>query len=443
MAEERSTNSPRHIIVGNLSKLLLDDAATASTSSENWRDVRLTDAHSILDDEWTSDSSPDQAFIQVKYIVHSSRIRDTDAPPYEFNCSTEDIDKLIYDLSLHSVAGLSINMRRCDGDYELPPSLYSCRELIQLKLSNFALKSRPTFDCFRSMKRLELECVRLDEDALDRLISGCPQLERLALVDFGRLSLLKIHAPNLEFLEIGGVFDRISLESTSRLDTVRIGAYENAGYDQNPKLAGIGNLIKFFESVPHVQRLEVNNFFLKVNERLESDDEEEGDTGEKETENSRKWYLSIGREPVEMLPTTQLWGMKHLSISIDFNCANEIRAAFCILKCCPNLQELLVRVYDDDEKASRETNVHVWMKDQMFPMSHLRVVNISRIPYDECALTFIDFLLVNSLVLERMTVVPRCSDLWGKRRLCAPNPRWLKALLSFRRASPLAQVIYL
>lgn len=83
-------------------------------------------------------------------------------------------------------------------------------------------------------------------------------------MNFEGFSDLKIHAPNLLFFDIGGVFEDINFMDTFNLAIVSIGLYVNPGFDRNLTLGSAGNLVKFFAHLPRIQRLEVQSFFLKV-----------------------------------------------------------------------------------------------------------------------------------------------------------------------------------
>lgn len=73
-----------------------------------------------------------------------------------------------------------------------------------------------------------------------------------------------------------------------------------------------------------------------------------------------------------------------------------------------------------------------------FSLKQLREVTIAGVTCLERELNFIKFVLANSPVLEKMTVKPAALDgSWEMLR------ELMRELLSFRRASPRAKIIYL
>ncbi|KAK9927744.1 hypothetical protein M0R45_024913 [Rubus argutus] len=94
--------------------------------------------------------------------------------------------------------------------------------IIHLELNNCLLKLPPTFKGFRSLKSIDIEDVMLAQNAFEDLILCSPLLESLTLKRWDGFTHLKINAPNLQFLDIEGVFEDVSLENTSNLADVTI-----------------------------------------------------------------------------------------------------------------------------------------------------------------------------------------------------------------------------
>lgn len=88
-----------------------------------------------------------------------------------------------------------------------------------------------------------------------------------------------------------------------------------------------------------------------------------------------------------------------------------------------------------DEQTANGTDAHI--SEEYFhncPFNQLQLVKMVGISYAKQELKFVNFLLANSPVLEKMTIKPVSSN--GGCEL-------LKELLRFRRASVLAEIIYL
>ncbi|CAA0841773.1 F-box/FBD/LRR-repeat protein [Striga hermonthica] len=179
-----------------------------------------------------------------------------------------DVDRWILFLSRGSVEELILEIWE-DPRYKLPSSIYSCHKLIHLELFNCLLKSPPNFNGFTSLKSLDLQHITMDQLAFEHMIVACPLLERLTVMNFDGFTLLNIRAPNLLFIDVESVFEEVSFRDTFHLADVSIGLYIENDTERNVGFGSTGNLIKFFECLPHIQRLEVKNFFLKAREEEE------------------------------------------------------------------------------------------------------------------------------------------------------------------------------
>ncbi|KAJ6675718.1 F-BOX/RNI/FBD-LIKE DOMAIN PROTEIN [Salix viminalis] len=135
---------------------------------------------------------------------------------------------------------------------------------------------------FRNLKSLHLQHVTLAQEVFENLISRCALLERLTLMNFDGFTHLKINAPNLQFFDVGGVFDDVSFENTLLLTQATIAL------------------------------LKLHNYFLK--------------------------NLAMSKIP-STLPKSWV-DLNYISIHINFNDFEENSVAFCLLKSCPNLREI-------------------------------------------------------------------------------------------------------
>ncbi|KAJ6320769.1 hypothetical protein OIU78_016042 [Salix suchowensis] len=225
-------------------------------------------------------------------------------------------------------------------------------------------------------------------------------------MNFDGFTHLKINAPNLQFFDVGGVFDDVSFENTLLLTQVTIALYEKVKNDQNMSRRSSCKLLSFFVNLPRIRRLKIHNYFLK--------------------------NLALSKIP-STLPKSWV-DLNYISIHINFNDFEENAVAFCLLKSCPNLQEIEM-LGRPEEKAVVGPLTGLWGNDNWKSLfGQLRQVKIAGISGTRSELDCIKFLLSNSPVLEQMTVRP------------APNEGGLemvKELLRFRRASTRAEVIYM
>ncbi|XVF36173.1 hypothetical protein REPUB_Repub19eG0035200 [Reevesia pubescens] len=225
-------------------------------------------------------------------------------------------------------------------------------------------------------------------------------------MNFTGVTCLNIDAPNLQFFDIGGIFDDVFFQNTFHLALVSIGLYVNIDNDENDARENSSKMLRFFVNLPHIRRLEVQSYFLK--------------------------YLAIGNVP-SRLPNPCV-DLNYLSIRIDFDDLEENTAALCLLRSSPNLQELEM-LARPEEQTPVERSTNFWEDDHWSSLfAHLRLVKVSGISGIKSEMDFIKFLLSNSPVLERLTVKPASQE--GEWEL-------MKELLRFRRASIFAEVIYL
>ncbi|XP_038715721.1 F-box/FBD/LRR-repeat protein At1g13570-like isoform X2 [Tripterygium wilfordii] len=410
MELDKISSLPGHIIDQILSQLPIKDAVRTSVLSSKWRYRWAKIPHLVFDNKCVSVPSEDQTFGKNKLthiIDHVLLLHN--GPIQKFKLSHRDligicdVDRWILYLSRSTIREFVLEIWKGQR-YKLPSCLFSFENLIHLELFNCLLKPPSTFKGFRSLKSLDLQHITLAPDAFENLISSCPLLEKLTLMNFDGFTHLKIDAPNLQFFDIGGVFEYISFESTFQLSLVSVGLYANKNA-RNVSLEAI-KWHSFFTDLPHVRRLEIQCFFLK--------------------------YLADGGAP-RMLPKPCL-DLNYLSLRINFNDREENSAALCILRSSPNLLELELLVRSEEQNAVEELT-YGWVQDHWkCHLEHLRLVKIVGISGVRYELDFIRFMLLSSPALERMTIKPASSD--GGWDL-------MKELLRFRRASVQAEIVYM
>ncbi|XP_031118905.1 F-box/FBD/LRR-repeat protein At1g13570-like [Ipomoea triloba] len=408
---DRISNLPAQIIDKILSHMSLKDAVRTSVLSSKWRYKWATLPNLIFDTDGLSVSAQDHAVIKSKIVsivdhvlllhmgsIHKFKLSHRDLQ------NVLDIDKWILFLSRGSIKEFILEIWK-GHRYKLPSAIYLCQKLVHLELFNCLLIPPRTFCGFKCLKSLDLQHITMEQEAFEHLISSCSLLERLTLMNFDGFTRLKIHAPNLLFFDVGGMFDDLSFKDTSHLATVSIGLY--SGYDnQNLGLASSGNLVKFFANLPRIQRLEVQSYFLK--------------------------YLAAGMVPGKL--STPCNELSYLSLRINFNNLDECLAALCLLRSSPNLRELEIGARTEEQNTMRTIANFMEEKYQNFKFNRLHVVKISAISGFRQELNFIKFLLGSSPVLESMTIKPASIDgAWDM----------LKELLRYRRASVQAEIIYL
>lgn len=240
-----------------------------SVLASKWRYKWATLPNLVFDNQCVSVTSEDHLVIKKKLLrvidhvllLHSGSINKFKLSHRDLIAVT-DIDRWILHVCRRSVKELVLEVWKGQR-YLIHSCIFSCQSLNHLELFNCWLKPPSTFKGFRNLKSLDLQHVTLTQDVFENLISRCPLLERLTLMNFDGFSHLNINAPKLQFFDIGGKFDDISFENTFQLAVVSIGLY--VSFENNERLlGGASNLLKFFVHLPCVKRLEVQSYFMKV-----------------------------------------------------------------------------------------------------------------------------------------------------------------------------------
>lgn len=270
MELDKISNLPGHVIDKILSLLPLRDAVRMSVLSRKWRFKWVTLPYLIFDNQGVGVSSEDPMFVKNKLVniidhvllLHTGSIHKFRLSHQDF-LGGSDIDRWILYLSRTPIKEFILEIWKGEH-YKLPSCLYNCQSLIHLELFNSLLKPPPTFKGFASLKSLDLQKIIMAQEAFENLMSSCPLLEKLTLINFDGLTHLNIDAPNLQCFDAGGVFYDVNFKNTLRLAAVSIALYVDVKNGKNLADGNSSNLLRFFAELPHIQTLEIESYFLKV-----------------------------------------------------------------------------------------------------------------------------------------------------------------------------------
>ncbi|XWS10727.1 hypothetical protein CRYUN_Cryun38cG0022700 [Craigia yunnanensis] len=100
---------------------------------------------------------------------------------------------------------LNLHLEHCHGSFMLPRHLFACESLKELELDFFYDLRLPSFVYFPNLMILTLSRVSfMDDNSVQQLLSSCPKLEELALLEcqWDNVKAVHVSASMLENLEM-------------------------------------------------------------------------------------------------------------------------------------------------------------------------------------------------------------------------------------------------
>ncbi|XXG83394.1 hypothetical protein AAC387_Pa10g1159 [Persea americana] len=413
------SNLPMDVMNLILMRLPIREAVRTSILSKNWRY------------RWVC--IPDVVFNKASLMKGASEMEHAHVvdqvllqhvgPILKFSCrcfvpSCSHINRWIAHLSRNGIEKLILMIAGEGDSYDVPSSIFYCQNLHHLELFNCNLKVPPTFKGFHNLKVLNL-AVDISEAATECLVSKCPLLEWLKLKAYRYIWCVKIHAPNLRYLAVDGIFRDLSLGSSPLLTDLSISKYYRPSYlprgcggDLEP--VNTNSFIQFIEYSHGIERLALKGHFLQ--------------------------FLCLGDVPEKLMAPYE--HLKYLEIDINMD-PKELLVTLCILRSSPNLKELKFmywshgREHEIDEDGLPGTEAEFWGAETRFDfsLSHLQKVEINGLT-TSFNLEFIRYILSNAPVLETMKI-------YTDKYVGVEVSEILAKLFRFRRASARAECIYL
>ncbi|KAJ0984809.1 hypothetical protein J5N97_003165 [Dioscorea zingiberensis] len=219
-----------------LMKLSMRDAFKASTVSKNWIQAWNSTPKLVLDDEnfMRFDNNYESMFIEFAERVLSSH----KSPILQFHLSTRIENKmkinrwLFFSMRYNKIKELHLEVRYA-RKYKVPQRLFSCHELVHLKLVKCKLTPPQDFKGFNMLKNLHLEMVKITDSELKNLLSSCTQLEELAFIDLPWITEIDIRNTKVRQLNIVGSYsyERFQLENQSLISATLINKFYHDVHD--------------------------------------------------------------------------------------------------------------------------------------------------------------------------------------------------------------------
>ncbi|CAK8569935.1 unnamed protein product [Lathyrus sativus] len=221
---DRISNLPGHVIDQILSYLPIREAVRTSVLSKIWKNKWYTLPNLVFNKQGVASEGAlvnQSKFVKIVdhvLLLHSGPTNMFKFSEYDLICDVlvTDIDRWVLHLTGRSIKKLVLEFLPHEEKeyYKIPWCLFSCRSLHHLKLKCCWLKPPKEFRGFRNLRSLDLNLVTMAQDAFEKMIYGCPLLEKLKLKEVDGLTQINIHSPNLKIFEVFGEFEGISFEKT-------------------------------------------------------------------------------------------------------------------------------------------------------------------------------------------------------------------------------------
>ncbi|WOL20308.1 F-box/FBD/LRR-repeat protein [Canna indica] len=182
---DRISQLPDEILINILCRFPLTNAAASTVLSKRWQHLFPS-----LPSFRTGMSSADVLLADSdRYIASMRRIfrsRRTSGNPIKIVDIWADADKKKFDLIFHSLCSngieeLTVSAAHDSSDYQIPFCIFSCQTLTKMASWGFVLQVPRKFTGLGRLRRLEIGNTSINDAALKRILSICPQIEELIL----------------------------------------------------------------------------------------------------------------------------------------------------------------------------------------------------------------------------------------------------------------------
>ncbi|CAI9775641.1 unnamed protein product [Fraxinus pennsylvanica] len=317
--------------------------------------------------------------------------------------SSPKIDQWIDLLPNDNIQDFTLHISRGDN-HRLPSQLFDFHQLRNLKLYKCAFDPPSTFKGFNKLVNLDLQNVVFAPETFGNLVSCCPSLERLRLMECSSLDCIEIDAPKLKYFEFHGVFRSISFKHSPLLAEVLI-SFSSMDFVREDRFAF--DLIKSLSCLPALEELHLQAYVL------------EG--------------LAEYGAPKKLPVTLKTLKTLHLS-DMYFEKIDEISCSLCLIRSSPSLQKLKITAFTFDVVEAVAEFLRS-QKSSDCSLTHLKTVNMQLFSGAESEMEFVKYLLASATALEEMAISPHAGN------VSDGGESILNELKQFPRASPRAEIV--
>ncbi|XP_021740216.1 F-box/FBD/LRR-repeat protein At5g56420-like [Chenopodium quinoa] len=290
-------------------------------------------------------------------------------------------------------------------DINLPRSVFTSQFLVILELIEGNIEGLSSVQ-MGSLRKLSLNCVKVSNEMLKKVIFGCPSLQELILYHAYDLDEVRFTAPNVEKLHIDS--DQISVLDCPNLKILnvhlscRTGSYLQVVNIPSVREVLISSMPQFDKFLNKICKAEV----VKIQyEAFQQSNFKELD-----------------------IPQTR-WKCLHIESRLD---EDQLIGICRVLRSSPYLEDLIVftTLWGNLRRKSDKTHDHHMLSSPCV-IPQLKTVTVPC----QGLLRLAEFLLKSSVNLEKLVILPGPCNLVEKFK-------FMKQLCSFPRASTNARVIF-
>ncbi|KAK4359446.1 hypothetical protein RND71_021675 [Anisodus tanguticus] len=326
--EDRISVLPRNVIDSILELLPVKDAAKTCTLSKSWRYVWGELPKIVLDYEFCDELIEESESNFREVVDEILLLRKGKIVKFDLDVRVEDlasytaIDRWVLYVTRNSVKKLSLRISKIDDrTYTLPPCIFHCPTLTQLKLASCSFKPPSSFRGFPNLVTLLLAGITFSE----KCVIKAPLLANLTLNCCDGIQYLNIVSPVLKSLYVCYRHSYIALNCFMNCKNLRDFGLEFLEVVDNPNHDHRSTLKNLLVSLPALEVLNLDSLFIEF---LSAD-----------------VVQSNG-------PPFMLNCLGTLSLTVDFGKLDHTSYVLQLIKCSPNLTNLLISVkgtYDNAE----------------------------------------------------------------------------------------------
>ncbi|KAJ0984806.1 hypothetical protein J5N97_003162 [Dioscorea zingiberensis] len=250
-----------------LMKLPITDAFKTSTVSKKWLQAWTSMPKLVFSDSYwlIGIRGKKTSFVEFVDGVLSSH----NGPILDFQLTTDvnchkTLNRWLDVVLTDRITELHLALWRT-YDFNVSSRLFSCHQLVQLKLANCTLTLPQNFKGFHKLRSLHLHDVHISSDELKCLLSCCTQLQELALIYLRECAQIDLSNTEVQKLHIRGEYEILNL-ANQHLINASIHLMSDWRYHE------LGTILYPHYNISHLELsgdLKVNPTYLRYMVKLE------------------------------------------------------------------------------------------------------------------------------------------------------------------------------